>query len=125
MKGFELSTADNHQSLMQLSNGHVLNSWKEIARYMGLGVRTVQRYEVELGLPVRRPGGKERGSVMALSGEIDRWLQSSPMRMANPLSDCETSLSMLERILQHASTCPECNSRLHLGVGAHALRQSA
>ena len=32
-----------------------LNTWKEIATYMGRGVRTVQRWERELGLPVRRP----------------------------------------------------------------------
>ncbi len=31
----------------------VLNSWKEIACYLGRGVRTVQRYERDLGLPVR------------------------------------------------------------------------
>jgi len=28
----------------------LLHSWKEIASYMGFGVRTLQRYE-ELGLP--------------------------------------------------------------------------
>ena len=35
----------------------VLSSWKDIARYMGKGVRTVQRWERHLGLPVRRPNG--------------------------------------------------------------------
>jgi hypothetical protein len=37
-----------------------LNSWKEIASYMGRGVRTVQRYERELHLPVGRIHGKAR-----------------------------------------------------------------
>lgn len=57
-----------------------LDSWKEIADYLGRDVRTVVRWEKDKGLPVRRlPGGK-RQSVFALSAEIDAWLlqQSEP-----------------------------------------------
>ena len=61
-------------------NRRILNSWKEIASYMGRGVRTVQRYEQAYGLPVRRPAGRDRTAVMALSEELDRWLSSSPTR---------------------------------------------
>lgn len=57
-----------------------LNSWKEIANYMGKGVRTVQRYEAQFGLPVRRPAGKSRSSVMATRAEIDAWVAASPIR---------------------------------------------
>ena len=53
----------------------VLNSWKEIATYLGRGVRTVQRYERELQLPVCRVGGKSRRSVIALSQDLDTWLR--------------------------------------------------
>ena len=56
----------------------VLNSWKEIAAYLGRGVRTVQRWEAELGLPVRRPRGKERSAVIALKADLDRWLKHAP-----------------------------------------------
>lgn len=59
-------------------NAEVLNSWKEIAAYMGRGVRTVQRWEQELGLPVRRPRGRERSAVIALKPDLDRWLQRVP-----------------------------------------------
>jgi len=59
-----------------------LTSWKEIANYLGKGVRTVQRYEAELGLPVRRPAGKSRAGVMATRAEIDAWVDSSPIRAA-------------------------------------------
>lgn len=59
-------------------NAEVLNSWKEIAAYMGRGVRTVQRWEQELGLPVRRPRGKERSAVIALKSDLDRWLNRVP-----------------------------------------------
>jgi hypothetical protein len=59
-------------------NPEVLNSWKEIAAYLGRGVRTVQRWEQDLALPVRRPRGKERSAVMALKKDLDLWLQSAP-----------------------------------------------
>jgi len=59
-------------------NAEVLNSWKEIAAYLGRGVRTVQRWEQELGLPVRRPRGKERSAVIALKPDIDHWLHRVP-----------------------------------------------
>jgi hypothetical protein len=57
----------------------ILNSWKEIASYMGRGVRTVQRWEQELGLPVRRPRGQSRSAVIALAGDLDEWLHRAPV----------------------------------------------
>ena len=53
-----------------------LTSWKEIAQYLGNGVRTVQRCEQTLHLPVRRPDGKVKGIVRAVPNELDSWLQS-------------------------------------------------
>lgn len=52
----------------------VLSSWKEIAGYVGRGVRTVQRWEKNFGFPVRRPKGEGRGAVLAFPSEIDAWL---------------------------------------------------
>jgi len=52
----------------------VLSSWKEIACYMGKGVRTVQRWEQQLGLPVRRPPSAPRNIVSAVPQELDVWL---------------------------------------------------
>jgi hypothetical protein len=53
----------------------VLSSWKDIARYMGKGVRTVQRWERHLGLPVRRPNGATHKSAVLLDrNELDAWL---------------------------------------------------
>lgn len=51
----------------------VLNTWKEIATYLGRGVRTAQRWEHDLHLPVRRPRGKDRSAVIALTDELDGW----------------------------------------------------
>ena len=57
-----------------------LCGWKEIANYLGKGVRTVQRYERELGFPVRRPAGKSHAGVIATRGEVDAWVAASPIR---------------------------------------------
>ena len=62
----------------QNSHGVVLNSWKEIASYLGRGVRTVQRYERDLKLPVRRPRGTPRSAVVALPEDLDAWLRNAP-----------------------------------------------
>ena len=50
-----------------------LDGWKEIAAYLGRGVRTVQRWEKALGLPVRRLGTGKGEVVYALSRELDAW----------------------------------------------------
>ena len=68
-------------------NTDVLNSWKEVATYLGRGIRTVQRWERELGLPIRRPRGRPRGPVIAFRRELDQWLQRAPTagpQMAEP-----------------------------------------
>jgi hypothetical protein len=53
----------------------VLTSWKDIARYLGKGVRTVQRWERQLGLPVRRTTQERKSVVLAMPEEIDQWIQ--------------------------------------------------
>lgn len=65
-----------------MAERRILNSWKEIAGYLGRGVRTVQRWEVQLGLPVHRPAGKDHSAVLAFSSELDEWLNSRPVRQA-------------------------------------------
>jgi hypothetical protein len=52
----------------------ILSGWKDIANYLGKGVRTVQRYARELGLPIHRPAGKL--SVVAVKAELDEWVLS-------------------------------------------------
>ncbi|HEY2499473.1 MAG TPA: hypothetical protein VGK24_20625 [Candidatus Angelobacter sp.] len=56
----------------------LLNGWKEISHYLMRGVRTVQRWEIELGLPVHRPHGRSRSAVLAFSKELDEWLARTP-----------------------------------------------
>lgn len=53
-----------------------LSAWKEIADYFGVSVRTVQHWEEERGLPVRRLPGGGRGRVFARISELEEWKQS-------------------------------------------------
>ena len=52
----------------------VLTSWKEIANYLGKSVRTVQRWERTLRLPVRRLDAHNAWIVMAYATELDEWI---------------------------------------------------
>lgn len=97
---------------MQNGDREFLNSWKEIADYMGRGVRTVQRWERDMQLPVRRPRGKQRSAVVALKHEIDAWMAHRPYRTHpgtplhphESLSEIQASTARLqmlaERLLQ-------------------------
>ncbi len=49
-----------------------LTSWKAISDYLGVNIRTAQKWERNRRLPVRRSPG-EKGRVSALSSELDAW----------------------------------------------------
>jgi len=51
----------------------VFDSWKEISDYLKRDIRTCRRYELELGMPVRRLEGSSRARVFAYKDEIDTW----------------------------------------------------
>jgi CheY-like chemotaxis protein/predicted DNA-binding transcriptional regulator AlpA len=56
-----------------------LNSWKEVADYVGRSARTLQRWEKSLKLPMHRPAGRMRSAVIALRAEIDEWIRQTPV----------------------------------------------
>lgn len=58
----------------------ILSGWKDIASYLGKSVRTVQRYERIMGLPIHRPAGHLRGSVIAMKTELHGWVSSCLLR---------------------------------------------
>jgi Tol biopolymer transport system component len=64
-----------------------LDSWKEIAAYLGRGIRTVQRWEREEGLPVHRLAHDKRGSVYAQRDELSAWWESRRVTLASQPSD--------------------------------------
>lgn len=63
------------------SHNDRLDSWKEIAAYLRRGVRTVQRWEKQEGLPVHRLIHHAQSSVYAYRWELDGWWsQRNPAR---------------------------------------------
>lgn len=65
---------------------NILTSWKEIGQYLGKGVRTVQRWEREAGLPVRRRENAARHVVLAIPQELDDWARSCTRGPVGPLA---------------------------------------
>ncbi|HEY7288153.1 MAG TPA: hypothetical protein VH497_22050 [Vicinamibacterales bacterium] len=59
-----------------------LDSWKEIAAFLGRGIRTVQRWEREEGMPVHRLAHEKRGSVYARRAELGAWWESRRLTLA-------------------------------------------
>ncbi len=74
-------TADNDRSVDRL------DSWKEIALYLGRDVRTVSRWEQAENLPVHRLVHGRQATVYAYRSEINAWLEDrSGQPNGKPLS---------------------------------------
>src|ERR1700741_1234096 len=52
-----------------------LESWGEIANYLRRDIRTVQRWERNLGLPIHRLAVGKQSSVFAYPSELDKWFK--------------------------------------------------
>ena len=58
-----------------MDEGQVLGSWKEISAFLNRDIRTCQRWERELGLPIHRLDDSPRARVLAYRNELDAWLE--------------------------------------------------
>lgn len=58
-----------------------LDSWKEIAAYLKKEVRTVQRWEKNLRMPVRRLAQGKQGTVFAYKADLDAWWEESQSKV--------------------------------------------
>ena len=58
----------------RVDNASVLEGWKAIAWFLGRSTRTVQRWERELGLPVRRGGKGRLQRVWASREALEAWM---------------------------------------------------
>jgi len=77
-----------------------LTSWKDIAQYVGKSVRTAQRWEHELGLPVRRPEkANSKNTVLIETRELDRWIRSTFNNLAE-IRPPQMNWELLERSKQ-------------------------
>lgn len=72
----------------------VLSSWKDIAAHLGKSVRTVQRWEIELGLPIHRPNQRQQRIILAYPDELKRW---AGVRRAPQRSSGEQATAELEK----------------------------
>ena len=61
----------------------VLTGWKEVAAFLGRSVRTVQRREKEMSLPMRRLKAKGHSNPYALRSELVAWMKENRL----PLGD--------------------------------------
>jgi len=103
----------------------ILNSWKEIAVYLGRGVRTVQRWERELRLPVRRLGKGKRSPVYSTAVELNFWMSTVDFARSSRLQPqratigprtgkpIEDSLRLLSSVRSLAQAIAENSVRQH------------
>jgi len=101
-----------------------LASWKEIATYLGVDVRTCQRWEKSLGLPVRRLDASAKSRVFASKVEIDTWMArvsskpgaaESGVPVSGPSTELEDWIRRRKRL----------RNAIHLGLAAGALLVAA
>jgi hypothetical protein len=109
----------------------LLTSWKEIAAYMDKAVRTVQRWERDYGLPVRRPLGTRGNAVLARPRDLDEWVVlRCGTRLADPQSPQQRAelqrawTSLAEQIRKAQVLCRETQLyRAELEIAIEGLRQ--
>jgi hypothetical protein len=59
----------------------ILHGWKEIAAHLGRSVRSAQRWEATLGLPVKRISTPDGGQIISASRvELDEWQRQTAVR---------------------------------------------
>lgn len=75
---------------MNKEDDTVFTCWKEVAGYLGKGIRTVQRWEKHAGLPVQRPNARDKGIIRVSRKELDRWLDRRQPVGANVANQRET-----------------------------------
>jgi hypothetical protein len=87
-----------------------LTGWKEVAAFLGSSVRTVQRFERELGLPIHRTQLSKGAVVRAYPSELTRWLDdrrtAAPSEELSRNSDGRTDRqpgSRMPRVLTFAA----------------------
>jgi hypothetical protein len=106
------------------SGGAVLNGWKEIALALGRSVRTVQRWEQTMRMPVRRVGIGPRAPVLAFKNELHLWLVKTPVEDRSQGVE-ETRARSKQRIIalvqsffgaqtarQKGQRCSHCGSKM-------------
>jgi hypothetical protein len=97
--------------MQDATNRRILNGWKQISNHIDRGVRTAQRWEALLGMPVHRPALKDRSAVVGFSDEIESWLSRTSPDERNECVEAEDQAphvndwnERLERALDNMNT---------------------
>jgi len=102
--------------------GRRLESWKQIAAYLGRDVTTVRRWERHEGLPVHRLLHRKLGSVYAYTAELDAWRIERASAVSTDASDTRppilTSLRQWKLVLSLAAV----GAALAIGAGVWLQR---
>lgn len=96
---------------MSSPEGRIFSSWKEIAAFLGRGVRTVQRWETTLGLPIRRPNGYGSNVVVASESELRQWLRQGGERSDARRTGIDAA--RIQKIAEKLDAVEQENQRLY------------
>ncbi len=88
-----------------------LEGWGPIAHYLGTSIRTAQRWEREMALPVHHAGRSKGYRVFAVPADLDRWLRS---REQPPNAAAAIETIQEQRLV---SALPQSAGRPHRTVG--------
>ncbi len=105
----------------------MLSSWKEIAHYFGKGVRTVQRWEKTLNLPIRRPPGAPSNVVLARTSDLEEWMhrgQGQQVQMETEgvslMSDSDSQTELSQAVMELEESAEALLIKLTGNAGALA-----
>src|SRR5215475_6133219 len=84
------STSGSGSGTTAPSNERRLESWGEIASYLRREIRTVQRWERNLGLPIHRLSVGKNASVYAYPSELDKWYKERETRIEKEDLDADS-----------------------------------
>ena len=96
------------------SDLETLSGWKQIASELGRSLRTVQRWERTLGMPVRRLGCGSGAPVFAFKKELYRWLASIPAKetTAPSVKPIIALVQSLSQSPKKSEVCSRCTSEM-------------
>jgi hypothetical protein len=99
----------------------MLNGWKEIAAFLGKSVRSVQRWERDLGLPVRRINTPDHGQIVYASrSEIEQWRQRMDRKSVS-LEEPEQTRATEEVVAEPTAVPTPASTSTPAAVGAAEL----
>ncbi len=120
-----------------MSNPAVFSSWKEIAFFFGKSVRTVQRWERTLALPVIRPENTTGNIILARVADLESWMKQPLIREAHVRTsdtsqewaqsrlECRRRVERMEALLTDLSRHTERLKRNTSAMSQSCLRMKA